>query len=102
MRLPAQERKDLLRRGRRKAHDFLTVMIMPNKKPHHRIAVIVPKTAINKATQRNRLRRQLQEALRHKAQTSVRAYDIVVVARKPSRATQKSSYIKSAFDHLGV
>ena len=61
------------------------ISVSPNQLPHNRYGFIVGKR-IGKAVVRNRLRRQLREAVRSLHHQIKQGYDLVVIARPPSLA----------------
>jgi ribonuclease P protein component len=79
--------------GRRVYHRLFILSFVPNNLAHNRYGLIVTRR-IGKATRRNRVRRQLREALRlrdadirltgdNSAQESPQFCDIVLIARLP-------------------
>jgi len=67
--------------GARLKSGYLEVRIVENKISILRIGFIVSKTSFKAAVERNRVKRQLRNALRLKLPTLKNGYDLVVIAR---------------------
>jgi ribonuclease P protein component len=63
-RLNSKEIKGLLKKGKRKRWNAISLVYRKNNLKGHRLAVIVPKKIEKKAVKRNQLRRRFKEAMR--------------------------------------
>jgi len=61
-------------------HPFFTISYLVNDHPHNRYGVITSKR-LGKAVSRNRIRRQIREALRLLHPTLKGGFDVVVIAK---------------------
>ncbi|MCI0708637.1 MAG: ribonuclease P protein component, partial [Chloroflexi bacterium] len=68
--------------GRAQHHAMLLLSYAPNNLLHNRYGFITPKR-LGKAIKRNRIRRQLREAVRLQHPHLQQGYDIVIIARMP-------------------
>lgn len=80
--------------GRAVHHPFFTLSYLPNDLPHNRYGVITSKR-LGKAVRRNRIRRQIKEALRLLHPNLKQGLDMVVIPKqivlgKPFRAIQNA------------
>lgn len=76
----------------RKRHGALRIAAVANRMHSARIGVIVPKRAVRKAAERNRIKRVLREEFRHRRR-ALPAMDIIiqVVARANNAELRKSA-----------
>ena len=97
--LRLRHRRDFARlrqQGQTLQHRLLKISYAPSQLPHHRFGFVVSKRLGN-AVQRNKLRRQLREIMRHLNPSIVHyddtesscGYDMVIIARF---AASKASY----------
>ena len=77
--------------GARLKSGYLEARIMENKSDLLRIGFIVSKTSFKTAVERNRVKRQLRNALRAKLPTLKGGYDLVIIAREEIK---KKSFVQ--------
>lgn len=90
----------LRREGKRFSHRMLSASVLPNELPHNRYGLVVS-SRVGKAVQRNRLRRQLREAIRSVQKDLQAGYDVVLVAR-PALARQPFDHIRRIIEQVLV
>jgi ribonuclease P protein component len=80
--------------GRAYHHPWLILSVAPGRWPHNRYGFITPKR-LGKAVHRNRLRRQLREALRLLQGQLRQGFDVVVIGR-PAGVAQSFKALQTA------
>ena len=80
--------------GRAYHHPWLILSVAPGRWPHNRYGFITPKR-LGKAVHRNRLRRQLREALRLLQGQLRQGFDVVVIGR-PAGVAQSFTALQTA------
>jgi ribonuclease P protein component len=88
----------LRRAGRTYRHRLLLLSVLPNEVGHNRYGLITGKKLGN-AAKRNRVRRLLREALRHRHADLNPGHDLVIVAH-PGAVGQPYEVIRAAVDEL--
>ena len=88
-RLSKTETGWLLRKGDKLNNDLFSIKFRLNKKTFCRYSVVVSKKTAGLATERNRLRRQFYEILRHKPPVNI-GYDCMIFI-KPAALQQSGS-----------
>lgn len=86
----------------KRADSLYTLLATPNKLGHPRLGVIVSKKNVAKASQRNRIKRQVRESFRLH-QHDLPAIDIAVICKRSCGATlnpQLSISLKKLWDKL--
>ncbi|MEP7199431.1 MAG: ribonuclease P protein component [Chloroflexota bacterium] len=86
------------RDGRSWATPLMILRASPNDLPHSRIGYSTSKR-IGNAVSRNRVKRLMREATRARAARVPQGWDVVLIAREPSRAATYAQ-VTSALDHL--
>ncbi len=80
-----REEKDflnVLKRGRAKTSEFLSVKFIKNNLDFCRIGFLTGAKIFKKAVIRNKIKRRLREAIRKQLPVGVTGYDMVLIARK--------------------
>lgn len=87
----------ILKQGKKLESRFLVLRFLKNDCTHHRFSVIVSNKIHPKATDRNRLRRQILESIRLNMERfpSHNSFDIIVLAKKSSVGTSYSDLEES-------
>ncbi len=89
-----RKRSDILAvfgKGKKKYHPLLRVIAMPNKESYRtRCTVVVSLRVFRRATDRNRLKRQLSSIIKERLDKISGSYDIIVMAQpKAAHATRQ-------------
>lgn len=85
-RLRKFEVERLYKKGRTFRQDFVLVRFAPNRAGHARFAVVIPKKVLARATDRNRLKRQIFQVLAsEKALWQDKNLDISLALRQPTQ-----------------
>ena len=100
-RLRRQADFDRLRaEGLRFSHPWLRLSVLPNDLAHNRYGLVVSRR-VGKAVQRNRLRRQMREAIRAVREDLQTGFDVVIIAR-PALVGQPFDHIRRIMSQLLV
>lgn len=70
------------KKGRFFSDDFITISFLKNNLSICRVSVVVSKKILKRATERNRLRRQIQEAIRINFSKVKPGFDIMILTKK--------------------
>ncbi len=63
--------------------EILSLGVLPNHLPHVRFGLVVSRR-IGKAAIRNRIKRRLRAAIRHRLPVLTAGYDVVIIAHSPA------------------
>ena len=89
---------NVYRHGRSYANKYLVLYVLSNDLEENRFGITVSKKVGNSVI-RHRITRLIRESIRLQDSNILRAYDIVIVARKAARG-KKYQDIEDAFIHL--
>lgn len=75
-----QDFQSVFASGKKTSHQYLLALYLPNQKPHARLGLVISKSRLPRAVDRNRLRRIIRESFRHQLER-LKGFDIVVLLR---------------------